>query len=99
MATFSKMVNLRKGRGIWKVRPMPRLMILCGGRPASSWPSNIIEPEVGGKVPESMSKIVLLPEPFGPIRPRNSPCSTLNDTLLTALKPPNVSPGLHDQHG
>src|SRR6202011_3473883 len=68
---------------------MPRLMIRWGGRPASSWPSNIIEPAVGGNVPESMLKIVLLPDPFGPIRPRISPFSTLNDTLLTARKPPN----------
>src|SRR6202008_96047 len=72
-----------------KVRPMPRLMMLCGARPAISAPSNRIEPAVGGKVPDSMLKIVLLPEPFGPIRPRISPCSTLNDTLLTAVKPPN----------
>ena len=68
---------------------MPRLMIACGARPDSSWPWNFIEPEVGANVPESMLKIVLLPEPFGPIRPRISPCSTLNDTLLTAMKPPN----------
>src|ERR1700742_5244293 len=68
---------------------MPRLMIRCGGRPASSWPSNFIEPAVGGNVPESMLKMVLLPDPFGPIRPRISPFPTLNDTLLTARKPPN----------
>src|SRR5882757_8656986 len=67
---------------------MPRLMMLCGARPAISTPSNFIEPADGGKVPDSMLKIVLLPEPFGPIRPRISPCSTLNDTLLTAVKPP-----------
>src|SRR5258708_2412907 len=63
-------------------------MILCGGRPDNSVPSNIIEPAVGSNVPDSMLKIVLLPEPFGPIRPRISPCSTRNDTLLTAVKPP-----------
>src|ERR1700759_1415751 len=68
---------------------MPRLMIRCGGRPASSWPSKVIEPAVGGNVPDSMLKIVLLPDPFGPIRPRISPFSTVNDTLLTARKPPN----------
>ena len=67
---------------------MPRLMIRCGARPAISAPSNMIEPAVGGSVPDSMLKIVLLPEPFGPIRPRISPCSTRNDTLLTAVKPP-----------
>src|SRR5262249_40659323 len=48
----------------------------------------MIEPDVGTSVPDSMLKIVLLPEPFGPIRPRISPFSTLNDTLLTAVKPP-----------
>src|ERR1700692_3122250 len=68
---------------------MPRLMIRCGAKPEISAPSNFIEPEVGANVPESMLKIVLLPEPCGPIRPRISPRSTLNDTLLTALKPPN----------
>src|SRR3954468_11937265 len=68
---------------------MPRLIIACGANPDSSWSRNFIEPEVGAKVPESMLKIVLLPEPFGPIRPRISPCATLNDTLLTAVKPPN----------
>src|SRR5580698_1422792 len=68
---------------------MPRLMIRCGASPEISAPSNFIEPEVGGNVPDSMLKIVLLPEPLGPIRPRISPRSTLNDTLLTALKPPN----------
>src|SRR4030095_4048798 len=35
-----------------------------------------------------MLKIVLLPDPFGPIRPRISPFLTPNDTLLTAVKPP-----------
>src|SRR5262245_1666402 len=78
----------RTGRGIWKVRPMPLLMIRCGAAPAISWPSKTIEPAVGTSVPDSMLKIVLLPEPFGPIRPRISPVSTLNDTLLTAVKPP-----------
>src|SRR6059058_438385 len=68
---------------------MPLLMIRCGGRPAISEPSNRIEPDVGASVPESILKIVLLPEPLGPIRPRISPWSTLNDTLLTAVKPPN----------
>src|SRR5215813_12469282 len=82
------MVRRRNGRGIWKVRPIPPLMIRCGAAPAISCPSNRIEPAVGTRVPDSMLKIVLLPEPFGPIRPRISPFSTLNDTLLTAVKPP-----------
>src|SRR5437879_5973232 len=67
---------------------MPPLMIRCGTCPASSTPLNMIEPAVGISVPDSMLKIVLLPEPLGPIRPRISPCSTRNDTPLTAVKPP-----------
>src|SRR6266516_6745241 len=67
---------------------MPLLMIRCGATPAISAPSNTIDPAVGTSVPDSMLKIVLLPEPLGPIRPRISPCSTRNDTLLTAVKPP-----------
>src|SRR5207302_5768035 len=67
---------------------MPLLMMRYGGAPAISAPSNRIDPAVGTSVPDSMLKIVLLPEPLGPIRPRISPCSTLNDTLLTAVKPP-----------
>ena len=53
-----------------------------------------MEPAFGVSAPASMLKIVLLPEPLGPIRPRISPGSTRNDTLLTAMKPPNrfVSP-------
>ncbi len=56
---------------------MPPLMMACGATPAISRPSKLIEPAVGTSVPDSMLKIVLLPEPFGPIRPRISPCSTL----------------------
>src|SRR4051812_257426 len=67
---------------------MPPLMMRYGAEPAISCPSKLIEPAVGASVPDSMLKIVLLPEPFGPIRPRISPFSTLNDTLLTAVKPP-----------
>src|SRR2546423_3316838 len=63
-------------------------MMRCGATPEISAPSNRIDPAVGTSVPDSMLKIVLLPEPFGPIRPRISPCSTRNDTLLTAVKPP-----------
>ena len=41
-------------------------------------------------MPAMQLKIVLLPEPFGPIRPRISPSSTSKETSLTAVKPPNV---------
>src|SRR5438093_10697603 len=34
--------------------------------------------------------VVLLPEPFGPMRPRISPSSSSNETLFTARKAPNL---------
>src|SRR5437588_13035835 len=34
--------------------------------------------------------VVLLPDPFGPIRPRISPSSTSKETLFTARKAPNL---------
>ena len=65
-----------------------------GSSPPISRPSKRIEPAFGTRAPESTLKIVLLPEPLGPIRPRISPGSTRNETLLTAVKPPKrlVSP-------
>src|SRR5688572_16166125 len=35
-------------------------------------------------------QIVLLPDPFGPIRPRISPSFTSNETSLTARRAPNL---------
>src|SRR3712207_5349924 len=35
-------------------------------------------------------KVVLLPDPFGPMRPRISPSSTAKATSLMARKPPNL---------
>ena len=34
-------------------------------------------------------KVVDFPQPFGPMRPTNSPSSTSKETLLTATRPPN----------
>src|SRR5262245_19523221 len=61
-----------------------------------SRPSKRIDPLFGTSAPASMLKMVLLPEPLGPIKPTISPCSTANDTLLTAVNPPNrlVSPAV-----
>ena len=43
----------------------------------------------GANVPDSMLKIVLFPDPFGPISPRISPLPTAKETSFTAAKPPN----------
>src|SRR5712691_6476892 len=41
-------------------------------------------------MPAMQLKIVLLPDPFGPISPRISPSFTSNDTFDTAVKPSNI---------
>ena len=52
--------------------------------------------EIGSSPPSAASapairlKVVLLPEPFGPIRPRISPSATSKETRLTAVKPPKL---------
>ncbi len=58
------------------------------GRAISS-PAKRIEPAVGASMPAMQLKVVLLPEPLGPIRPRISPSLTSNETLETAVKPSN----------
>src|SRR5215510_7451720 len=82
------MESLRNGRGIWKVRAMPRWQIRSGVRPPISSPRNLIEPDVGGRAPETQLNSVVLPEPFGPISPTISPGSTSKETPLSAVKPP-----------
>ena len=64
---------LRNGRGIWKLRVMPRRTRRCAGRRVTSWPLNSTRPPSQGSAPEMQLIKVVLPEPFGPIRPRRSP--------------------------
>ena len=51
-------------------------------------PANTIAPLVGGRKPLNRLKQVVLPAPFGPIRPTISPVSTMRLRLLTAARPP-----------
>jgi hypothetical protein len=74
------MESLRKGRGIWKVRAMPRWQIASGVRPAISSPRNRMEAAVAVRAPEMQLKQVVLPEPLGPMRPRISPSLTSKET-------------------
>jgi len=46
-STFSRAVMFWNRRMFWKVRPMPRSVIACGGMPVTSSPSNTIRPAVG----------------------------------------------------
>src|ERR1700748_3933187 len=55
-----------------------------------SWPSNNTFPEVEARSPVRQLKKVDLPAPFGPIRPRISPRSSVTDAASTARKLPNA---------
>src|ERR1700726_4950739 len=55
-----------------------------------SWPSNRTLPEVEMRSPVRQLKKVDLPAPFGPIRPRMSPCSSITEAASTALKLPKA---------
>src|SRR5712692_8955030 len=47
-----------------------------------------ISPAVGVMSPSSIWMVVVLPAPFGPSRPRISPCRMSNETPSTAVKSP-----------
>src|SRR6202167_113836 len=47
-----------------------------------------MSPELGFNAPEIKFIIVVLPEPLGPIRPKTSFSTRLNDMLSTATRPP-----------
>src|ERR1700752_2790261 len=81
------MESFLNGRGIWWVRPMPACATRYAGRPAISRPRKRTEPALGLSAPAIRLKVVLLPEPFGPMRPRISPSATSKETFLTARKP------------
>ena len=60
--------------------PMPRL---CGGSVLIGWPSSTISPAVGVSKPASIISVVVLPEPDGPSRVRNSPAATSRSSSFT----------------
>ena len=45
-------------------------------------------PRSGERSPSTHSIVVVFPAPFGPIRPKISPCRTSNDTSATAIVRP-----------
>src|SRR5258708_1674997 len=81
---------LAKGLGIWKLRASPMRMRLCAACPRISSPSKRMLPSSFLSVPAMQLTSVLLPEPFGPMRPTRSPGRTAKSTLSSAVKPPNL---------
>src|SRR5512145_2319926 len=75
-------------RTIWKVRAIPLIAISFAGMAEISSPYSVICPELGFNAPVIRFSIVVLPEPFGPIRPSTSFSASSKETWSTAVKPP-----------
>src|SRR5262245_5683614 len=91
---FCRIVMVRNGRGIWKLRTMPSRVRLCAGSLVMFEPLNAIVPWSQMSAPEMQLIMVVLPDPFGPIRPRRSPSPRWRSTPFSATNPPKrlVSP-------
>src|SRR6202165_655725 len=76
--------------GTWNVRARPSCARTSGVRLVMSRPSNKTLPDVDRRSPVRQLNSVDLPAPFGPIRPRMSPCSSVTDAASTALKLPKA---------
>src|SRR5258707_9628835 len=76
--------------GTWNVRASPSCARASGGKSVMSWPSNKTVPDVEKRSPVRKLNRVDLPAPFGPIRPRMSPCASVTEAPSTALKLPKA---------
>src|SRR4051795_6921878 len=58
-------------------------------RKVTSSPPRLIVPDVGNSSPAIMRSVVVLPQPDGPSRQKNSPSAMVKLVPRTAAKPPN----------
>src|SRR5881296_3200870 len=70
------------------VRPMPSSAIRWAGSPRIGRPSKRTSPPSGGERRLRQLKSVVLPAPFGPMRPTICPASTSKETESSARMPP-----------
>ena len=68
--TLSSTERLANRATFWKVRPMPISAMRCGGRDKMLSPSIRMSPALGWYSRDRQLNSVVLPAPFGPIRPR-----------------------------
>jgi hypothetical protein len=76
-------------RTSWKVRLIAAHAPVIGQARDVSPPMRLV-PASERMVPAIRLSSVVLPEPFGPMRPSTSPGETASDMLLTATRPPNA---------
>src|SRR5450432_3562863 len=79
---------LGKSSTFWNVRAMPSLITRLDGVCISEWPSKSTSPESTRYRRVITLKAVVLPAPFGPIRPAIVPSATSSDTSSSATMPP-----------
>ena len=72
----------------------PSRVRACAGSPSRPRPSKRTVPVSLASVPHRQLTSVLLPEPFGPMRPRRSPALTVSEIPSSATKPPKRLPRL-----
>src|SRR5271154_7142645 len=78
-----------KGRGTWYVRPMPSLHRAAASRLVTGRPANETLPAPGDRSPEMRPNRLVLPAPFGPTIPTESPDPTVNDRSSAMTTRPN----------
>ncbi len=84
-AMFCSTDRLGKIRVPWNVRAMPARAIRSGGLPEIISSPIYTRPLLGASTPDITFIRVLLPDPFGPMRPSTSPRSSWMLTPSTAV--------------
>ena len=74
-----------KSARFWKMSAVGRLL---GRMPFMSWPPILIWPSEGSMKPDTMRRIVVLPQPEGPRKEKNSPGLMETLALSTARNLP-----------
>ena len=90
-STLSVTVMVGKSTTFWKVRATPRRTTRYDGVLSRSFPSSTTRPSSALYRRVTTLKSVVLPAPFGPIRPVIVPSSAANETSSSATIPPNRS--------
>ncbi len=90
MAAFSTTLIPASRCACWKVRAMPRAAMRLDPSRSMRCPAKTILPPFTGSTPEMRLKVVVLPAPLGPMRPRISPAASEKVSSFTATRPPNL---------
>jgi len=81
-------VSVSKMLAFWNLRPRPKRTHSSGGKVRMSWPHRFTPPAVRS-APSLMQRIsVVLPAPFGPIKPTSCPSSAARSMPCRTFKWP-----------